>query len=49
MSRHTSISAVEAIIDYIFNNKELLWRVLYAAGSPYGEQGGNKTMAMLVT
>ena len=47
MSRQTSISAVEAIIGSTFDNQELLWRALHAAGSPYGGLDGNKTMAML--
>ncbi len=47
MSQQISIPAVEAIIGYSFNNQELLWRALHAAGSPYGGQDGNKTMAML--
>ncbi|KAL3418457.1 RNase iii [Phlyctema vagabunda] len=47
MSRQIAISAIEAIIGYNFNNRELLWCALHAAGSPYGGQDGNKTMAML--
>lgn len=34
MSRQTSVSAVEAIIGYTFDNQEFLWRALHAAGSP---------------
>ncbi|CZT52105.1 related to RNAse III [Rhynchosporium secalis] len=47
MSRQGSIPAVEGIIDYIFNDKELLWRALHAAGSREGGNDGNKTLAML--
>ncbi|KAG9245654.1 putative RNAse III [Calycina marina] len=47
MSQQTSISAVEAIIDYTFDNQELLSRALHAAGSTYGGHDGNRTMAML--
>ncbi|XMA14618.1 hypothetical protein WAI453_007409 [Rhynchosporium graminicola] len=47
MSRQVSIPVVEGIIEYIFNNKELLWSALHAAGSREGGNDGNKTLAML--
>jgi ribonuclease-3 len=47
MSQQTSIPAMETIIGYTFNDKELLWRALHAAGSLLGGFDGNKTMAML--
>ncbi|KAL2065217.1 hypothetical protein VTL71DRAFT_2886 [Oculimacula yallundae] len=47
MSQQISIPAVESILNYIFNNKDLLWRALHAAGSPHAGVDGNKVMAML--
>ncbi|PQE03004.1 hypothetical protein CJF31_00002835 [Rutstroemia sp. NJR-2017a BVV2] len=47
MAQQISISAVQAILGYAFDDPELLWSALHAAGSPYGGRDGNKTMAML--
>ncbi|PQE13240.1 hypothetical protein CJF30_00003113 [Rutstroemia sp. NJR-2017a BBW] len=47
MSRQISIPAVQAILGYTFDDQELLWSALHAAGSLYGGRDGNKTMAML--
>jgi hypothetical protein len=47
MERAIAISAVQAILDYTFDDPERLWSALHAAGSPDGGSDGNRTMAML--
>ncbi|PQE16012.1 hypothetical protein CJF32_00004919 [Rutstroemia sp. NJR-2017a WRK4] len=47
MAQQAAIPAVQAILGYTFDDPELLWSALHAAGSPFGGIDGNKKMAML--
>lgn len=47
--QNVMVKAAETVIDYIFNDKELLWEALQAAGSNMANlyPEGNKRLAMI--
>lgn len=46
-SKQQAITAVQNILQYIFEDQQLLWLALQAAGSGIGPTDGNKKLAMI--
>jgi hypothetical protein len=47
MTKQLPATAVEGILAYLRQDREILWLALQAAGSGVGDSDGNKTLAMI--